>query len=315
VTSWQAHVVRRTGVAFVRATRSSGGGEPTIDDLPRIRAGMEKAAGRMRLHRETIVGETNLNGIPAERITTPRSVSDRAVLYLHGGAYVLCSPRTHRGLASAVAFASHSQAWVIEYRLAPEHPYPAALQDGLRAWDELAQRFAPERIAIVGDSAGGGLAVQLLVALRDRGGPLPGCAALMSPWVDLSGSGPTMWERNARDPWLPAELMHLPAQAYAGDLDVADPRVSPLFADLRGLPPLLVHCGTDEIVHDDATRLVERAKAAGVDATIGIWPGMFHVFQAFPGIPERRRALREIGGFIRRHVPDSRAVAPRRLVG
>lgn len=298
--SWQSRVIKAAMVPLLRRRRRRDG-MPTEADLPRIRDEFERLATFARLHPDTVLEHVHAGGVAAERLRTPRDTGERVVLYLHGGAYIMCSPRTHRGLTSSVAHVAHASVLVPDYRLAPEHPYPAGLEDCLEAYRFLlAEGWSPGRIAVAGESAGGGLAIALLVALRDAGDPLPACAALMSPWVDLTGSGESMWERNEVDPWLDAELLHLPAEAYAGDRPLDDPGISPLFADLTGLPPLLVQVGTHEIIHDDACRLVERARAVGVAADLGIFEGLWHAFQAFP-IPERRGALRELGGFIRRH--------------
>lgn len=302
--SWQARAMRLSaGQVTSLARRARGGGEPTEEDVPKLRAVFDQVATRQRLAGDVEVHGMELGGRLTERVTTSQTAPGRNVLWLHGGAFILCSPATHRGIAGRVSRRARATVYVPSYRLAPEHPYPAAFEDVLAAWDELTEEVDPSRIVIGGDSAGGGLTMQLLVHLRDQGRPMPACAVLLSPWVDLSGSGPTMWERNDYDWMLPAEHMHLAAEAYAGDLPLTDPRVSPLFAELHGLPPLLVHVGTDEIVHDDGVRLVAKAKRAGVDASVGVWDGMFHVFHAFP-VPEARRAWREIGGFIGRHLRD-----------
>lgn len=303
--SWQSQLVRRASFALLRAAPRPDPDQIGIEDVTRIREGMERMARFVRVPADVSVDPIDADGVCGEWVTAATSDPDRVVLYLHGGAFCMGSPATHRGLTSMVAQVAQARVFVARYRLAPEHPYPAALEDAQAAYCWLLdQGVSPDHIAIAGDSAGGGLAVQLLVALRGAGDPLPAAAGLMSPWVDLTGSGDSLQERNELDPWLDAELMHLPAEAYAGDLDPGDPRVSPLFADLAGLPPLLVHVGTDEIIHDDGVRLVERARAAGVDASVGIWKGLWHVFHAFPGLPERRDALREIGGFVRRHTTD-----------
>ncbi len=302
--SLKARAIRRSGLAFVRAVNGSGEREPRVEDLPIMRDRFERLAGRQPVPAGVTVTEMDLGGVIGERVTSSRSHADRAILWLHGGAYVLCSPRTHRSMTTTAAKVARATVFVPEYRLSPEHPWPAALEDARQAWDFVTASYDPGRVAIMGDSAGGGLAMQLLVQLRDAGEELPGAVTLLSPWVDLSGSGPSMWERNEIDPWLPAEHMHLAAEAYAGDLALDDPHVSPLFADLHGLPPTLIHVGTDEIIHDDGVRLGERMRAAGCDASVGIWDGMWHVFQAFP-VPESRRAWREIGGFLRRQIRDT----------
>jgi epsilon-lactone hydrolase len=241
--------------------------------------------------------------VPTDWVTTERSDPDRVVLHLHGGAYILGSPRTHRGLAAALARTARARVLLPDYRLAPEHPFPAALDDAVATYRWLVHErgVGPERVAVCGDSAGGGLALALLVRLRDEGTPLPACYVGLSPWTDLAGTGASMRDNAARDPWLRAELTPLAAVAYAGERSLEDPLVSPLYADLTGLPPMLVHAGDHEILLDDARRTVERAREAGVTADLGVFHGLWHVFQAFPGIPESRWSLREIGAFIRRH--------------
>lgn len=237
------------------------------------------------------------------------AADDRVVLHLHGGAYVIGSPRSHRGLAASLSRTSRSAVVLPDYRLAPEHVFPAALDDAMAAYQWLVEerRFRPERIAISGDSAGGGLGLALLIRLRDEGYELPACYVGMSPWVDLASTGPSIAELDELDPWLVAEMMTPIARLYAGDTPLDDPLLSPLYADLSGLSPMLVHVGSHEILLDDARRLVERAREAGVDASVGVFEEMWHVFHAFPGLPETRRALREIGAFIRRcTVPPER---------
>lgn len=301
--SIQARLMKAGGIQLVHAASRRGSGRaPTLDDVTAMRERFENMASRARMAADVEITQMDFGGVPGERLTTSQSSAGRAVLWLHGGAYILCSPVTHRGMTQMAARRAQATAYVPDYRLAPEHPHPAAFEDALTAWNFLTASYEPDRIAIMGDSAGGGLAAQLAVALRDAGRPMPGCMVLLSPWLDLSGSGPTMWERNERDPWLPAEHMHLAAEAYAGDLPLDDPAISPLFAELHGLPPTLIHVGTDEIIHDDGVRFARKAREVGVEASVGIWEGMFHVFQAFP-LPEARRAWKEIGGFVQRHIP------------
>jgi epsilon-lactone hydrolase len=228
--------------------------------------------------------------------------AERVVLHLHGGAYVLGSPESHRGLASALSRTSHAQVFLPRYRLAPEDPYPAAVDDAVASYRWLTEICGvhTSRIAVSGDSAGGGLGLALLLSLRDAGLDLPACYLGMSPWTDLAATGASMQELDGVDPWLSAHMVLPAARAYAGGAPLEDPLVSPLYGDLTGLPPMLVHVGTDEILLDDAVRLVDRAREAGVDASLGRFPGLWHVFQAFP-VPESRASLREFGGFVRRH--------------
>jgi epsilon-lactone hydrolase len=238
---------------------------------------------------------------PAEWLRPPGARTDAAVLYLHGGGYVIGSPRSHRHLAAAIARAAGTAALLLDYRLAPEHPFPAALEDAVAAFQWiLARGIAPERIVVAGDSAGGGLTVATLLALRDRALPRPGGGVCISPWVDLTCSGATYVTRAAADPIVTRESVAMMAQAYAGGGDPKAPLVSPLYADLRGLPPLLVQVGSDEVLLDDALGLGERARAAGVDVTVEEWPAMIHVWHWFlPMLTEAERAIDTIGAFVR----------------
>jgi epsilon-lactone hydrolase len=238
---------------------------------------------------------------PAEWLTPPGARADAVVLYLHGGGYVIGSPRSHRHLAAAIARASGTRALLLDYRLAPEHPFPAALDDALAAYEWLLGRgLASRRIVVAGDSAGGGLTVALLLALRDRGRPLPAAGVCISPWTDLTCSAPSYASKKAADPIVTLESITLLAKAYVGAGDPKAPLISPLFADLRGLPPLLVHVGSDEMLLDDARGLAERARTAGVDVTFEEWPAMIHVWHWFqPMLEEAERATADIGTFIR----------------
>jgi phosphinothricin tripeptide acetyl hydrolase len=241
---------------------------------------------------------------PAEWLLPSGVRADGAVLYLHGGGYVIGSPRSHRHLAAAIAQAAGLPALLLDYRLAPEHPFPAALDDAVAAYEWiLARGIAPTRIVIVGDSAGGGLTMATLLALRERGLPRPAGGICISPWVDLTLSGTTYTTRAVADPIVTREGIEEMAQAYVGAGDRKAPFISPLFADLRGLPPLLIHVGTDEVLLDDARGLTERARAAGVDVTLEEWPAMIHVWHWFlPMLDEAERAVAGIGTFVRARI-------------
>ena len=238
---------------------------------------------------------------PAEWLLPPGVRADAAVLYLHGGGYVIGSPRSHRHLAAAIARAAGSPALLLDYRLAPEHPFPAALEDAVAAYEWLLARgIAPERIIVGGDSAGGGLTVATLLALRDRGLPRPAGGVCISPWVDLTCSGGSYATKAAADPIVLRQSVTMMAQAYAGGGDYKAPLVSPLFADLRRLPPLLIQVGSDEVLLDDALGLGERARAAGVEVRVEEWPAMVHVWHWFLGmLDEAERAVGVIGEFVR----------------
>ena len=238
---------------------------------------------------------------PAEWLRPPSATPGRVVLYLHGGGYVIGSPRSHRHLAAAIAGAAGASALLLDYRLAPEHPFPAAVEDATAAYRWLLdQAIAPEHIVIAGDSAGGGLTVATLLALREARVPLPAGGVCISPWVDLTCSGASYATKAAADPIVRRAGVEEMARAYLGATPPRTPLASPLFADLRGLPPLLIHVGSDEVLLDDAVQLAERAKAAGVDATLEIYDRMIHVWHWFlPMLDEAQTAVEAIGRFVR----------------
>lgn len=236
-------------------------------------------------------------GVPAEWIEPPEATPG-VLLYLHGGAYCLGSVSTHRELIARLACATRRRALAINYRLAPESPFPAALDDTIAAYRWLlSQGIRPERIVIAGDSAGGGLAIAALVALRDAGMPLPTAAVCLSPWLDLTLSGASVHSQAAADPILDAASLERYARAYAAGQPLNHPLLSPLFADLRGLPPLLLQVGCAEILLDDSTRLAETARAAGTAVRLQSWAGLFHVFQMFPFLPESASAVAQVAEF------------------
>ena len=242
-------------------------------------------------------------GVPAEWITTPETVHERVIYYLHGGAYVEGSINTHRELISRLARAARARALAIDYRLAPENPFPAAVEDSMRAYRWLiSSGVDPARLVIAGDSAGGGLTMATLVALRDAGDPLPAAAVCLSPWVDLEGLGESMTTRAEVDPMIQRDSLLQMAKAYLGEAHPRTPLAAPLYADLRGLPPLLIQVGTAETLLDDSTRLAERARAAGVQVIFEPWDEMFHVWQFCASIlPEGQEAIDRIGEFVLKH--------------
>ncbi len=271
--------------------------------IPVQRARLERAARLAPMPRASVSQHVALGGVPARRVGPARA--PRALLYLHGGAYVTGSPDTHAALVARLALAADAEGWAVDYRLAPEHPFPAGLEDAVAAYDDLTQRVPAAQVAVMGDSAGGGLTVALLCALRDRGRTLPGCAVLLSPWLDLS-AWPEQHGRGQGDPVLTPDWLATSAAMYRGDRPLDDPGISPLFADLGGLPPLLVQAADDEILVGDARALVERALAAGVDATLQLWAGVWHVWQAYdPFLPEARQAVAAAGRFVRDTLPRS----------
>ena len=247
----------------------------------------------------TVFEAISAAGIPAVWVKPASQTQGGLILYFHGGAYFAGSSVTHREFAARIAKATGLRLLLVDYRLAPEDPYPAAVEDAFMAYGWLQTLgFDPAKIIIAGDSAGGGLTLATLIALRDAGETLPAGAVCFSPWTDLTVSGSSI-EHNAE-----IELMCKPdflkhsAQWYARDHDLKSPLISPLFADLSGLPPLMIHVGTEETLLNDSTRLAARAQAAGVDTTLEVWPGMFHIFPIVGYLPESHKALKMVGEFI-----------------
>ena len=244
------------------------------------------------------------NDVPAEWIRAPEVDNNFAILYLHGGGYTIGSISTHRDLVGRISRAAGFPCLLIQYRLAPENPHPAALEDAKAAYRWLrSEGIDASNIVIAGESAGGGLAVATLASLRDEGEQLPGAAVCISPWVDLEGLGESMVKNADVDPFVAPQGIVFMAKAYLGGLDPRTPLAAPLYADLTGLPPMLVQAGTSECLFDDATRLAERAKAAGVEVTLEPWEGMVHIWHYFASmLPEGQEAIEHVGKFVRQHL-------------
>ncbi len=270
--------------------------------IPEQRAAMEegtKAFGHLDLE----IVPVEANGVPGEWVK-PSKEEPGVILYLHGGAYVAGSPRTHRNLTTRLAEATNHWLLAIAYRMAPEHPHPAAVEDAVAAYRFLLDgASSSKQIAVVGDSAGGGLAVALLVALKDAGLPQPACAVPISPWTDLEGVGESWKTRADADPMIDPDDLRKKGAMYLGGADPHTPTAAPIYADLSGLPPLLIPVGDAEVLLDDSLTLAKRARAAGVDVTLDHQPEMIHVWPLFAGIaPESDGALERIAEFIGKHV-------------
>jgi epsilon-lactone hydrolase len=252
----------------------------------------------------TTVEPVDAGGVPAEWLTAAGADSGRVLLYLHGGAYQIGSPATLRHMIARISAAAHARVLSVDYRLAPEHPFPAAVDDALTAYRFLLQGGAdPAAVAIAGDSAGGGLTLATLVALRDAGDPLPAAAVAMSPWTDLALTGESLSTRADVDVMIKPDGMRETAAMYLAGADPRHPYASPLYADLHGLPPILIHVGDAEVILDDSTRFAAKARAAGVDVTLEVWDQMPHVWHAFVGLlPESGQAIEAIGGWLQTHV-------------
>jgi acetyl esterase/lipase len=288
-------------VAALREAAMFESSDGTLD-VESLRKGMEAMTATAELPEGTRVEPVDAAGVPAEWIAGDGADESRVLLYLHGGGYVIGSIATHRALAARIAAAAGIRALILDYRLGPEHPFPAAVEDATAAYGFLLEQgIAPEQIAIGGDSAGGGLTVATLVALRDAGRGLPGAAIALSPWTDLACSGESMTTRAEADPMVQRQGLLAMADLYLAGADPRTPTASPLYADLSGLPPLYVQVGTAETLLDDATRIAERLRAAGSPVEIEAYEDLVHVFQAFaPQVPESLEAIESLGVFLDR---------------
>ncbi|HVA77681.1 MAG TPA: alpha/beta hydrolase [Candidatus Binataceae bacterium] len=262
------------------------------------RVGMERVSEHVA--RDVACTALDAGGRPAQWIEAPGAAADRVILYLHGGGYVVGSITTHRAMVARIARAAQARALLIDYRLAPEHPYPAALDDAVAAYRWLlGQGYRPGKIVIAGDSAGGGLTLATLLKLRDHGITLPAAGIGISPWTDLEGTGESVKTKAAIDPMVTQDNLASSAKMYFADHDPKDPLISQIYADFRGLPPLLIQVGESEILLDDATRVAARAKTAGVSVELETWPEMVHVWHVFAKIlPEGQQAIDKIGKFV-----------------
>ena len=271
---------------------------PTLEEL---RAAFAPAGRLHPVPDDVLVTEVTAGGVPAHWLAAPGADTGRVLLFLHGGGYELGSLRSDGELAARLGRASGMRVLFPEYRLAPEHPFPAAIDDVLAVWRWLRtdQDLSARSIAVAGDSAGGGLAVALLVAIRDAGDALPAAAALMSPTVDLTSSGASMTERADQDPFSTPALLRQLASSYLAGADPKTPLASPLFASLAGLPTLLVLVGTADLLLSDSERLAAAAAQAGVDVTLDVGEGLPHVYPIMLGTPEAAEATDQIGRFLR----------------
>ncbi|MGQ4807968.1 Monoterpene epsilon-lactone hydrolase [Candidatus Entotheonellaceae bacterium PAL068K] len=273
----------------------------TIDD---DRLSYETMLSSMQLEADIRTERVGAGGVPAAWICAPRVQDDQVVLYFHGGGYVIGSMRTHQVMLSHISRASGCKVLGLDYRLAPENPFPAPVEDALRAYRWLlANGHDPKKIALGGDSAGGGLVVAALVAMRYLGEPLPAAGVCLSPWVDMEATGASFRTHATADPSVSQDRILSIAKLYLGGKSPQAPLASPIHADLCGLPPLFVQVGAIETLLDDANALTERAKAAGVEVELEVWDDMPHVWQLFaPILPEGQQAIARIGDFLRKHV-------------
>jgi acetyl esterase/lipase len=268
------------------------------------RLSYETILASMPLEDDIHTERVGAGGVPAEWIWAPGAQDDRVLLYFHGGGYVIGSMRTHRVMLSRIARAAGIKVLGLDYRLAPENPFPAPVEDALTAYRWLlAHGYSPRNIALGGDSAGGGLVAAALVAMRYTGEPLPAAGVCISPWIDMEASGASFTSNARVDPSVSKERIVNIARVYLAGKNPRAPLASPMYADLHGLPPLLVQVGSIETLLDDAKTLTERAKAAGVEVELEVWEDMPHVWQHYaPILPEGQQAIAGIGDFLRKHI-------------
>ena len=281
--------------------------QPDEPDLAVRRANMETLSATAPMPEGVTVTPVDAGGVPCEWVEMPGADPTRAILYFHGGGYTTGSLNTHRRFVALLSERTGARVLNVGYRLAPEHPFPAAVDDALDAYRWLISDdggcVEAEHVVLAGDSAGGGLAAATLVALRDQPEQDPAGAALISPWTDLALSGASMDSRAALDPMCSREKLSVHAQHYLGAIGADAPLASPLYADLTGLPPLLIHVGDHETLLDDSMRLAERARAAGVDVTIDAVPEMIHVWHIFAGlVPESEPALDDLTTWVKKRL-------------
>ena len=270
--------------------------------IPEHRANGIKNAKMLGGLPKTVTAEkADIDGIPAEWLTPVGAADGQVILYFHGGGYVTGSIEDHRMLCGLLANAASAKVLTPEYRLAPEYPFPAALEDALKVYQWLLAQGTPAtNIIVAGDSAGGGLGVALVLALKDKKKPLPAAVICLSPWVDLTHKGRSHQTKAKAETLLRTDVLREWALCYTAEANLMDPLVSPVYGDLHGFPPLLIQVGSEEILLDDALMLAEKAKAHGVAVTLKVWDGMWHVWQALGDmLPENKRTFEEIGRFVR----------------
>jgi epsilon-lactone hydrolase len=288
----------------VAAIREMLAARPRPPELAERRKRLDALGAQYAIPSEVRLEPSSAGGVPAEWSEAPGADPARVLLYVHGGGYVSGSLVSHRHMVAEAARQAGVRALALDYRLAPEHPFPAPVEDAVAGYRHLLDAgFAPSRIAIGGDSAGGGLTVATLVAIRDQRLPLPACGWCVSPWVDLEGLGESMEALDAIDPMVKKPYLLEIARDYLGGADPRSPLAAPLHADLRGLPPLLIQVGAAETLLDDSVRLAGRAGAADVAVTLEVWPEMIHVWHLFhPQLAAGRKALARAGQFVREHL-------------
>jgi monoterpene epsilon-lactone hydrolase len=285
----------------ILALREKLAARPRAEDIGQRRRDIDERGRQYKLAPDVTTEPVKANGVRAEWTWTPDAARDRAVLYVHGGGYVIGSLDSHRHMISEIGRAARSRALALDYRLAPEHPFPAPVEDTLAGYRFLlSQGIQPGNIALAGDSAGGGLVIAAMVAIRDAGLPQPAGGWAISPWTDMEALGDSIATNATRDPTVQKEPLLDMARLYLNGADPRSPLAAPIHADMRGLAPLLIQVGSVETLLDDAIRLARSAGAADVAVDLQIWPEMVHVWHLFhPELKAGRRAIEVGGEFVR----------------
>ena len=278
--------------------------------IPERRATMDAWDKAYPVADDVTVASAKVAEVPVEWITAPNASEDAVLLFIHGGGYVIGSPDSHRHLVANLSEETGLQGLLVDYRLAPEDPFPAAVEDAISVYAALLTHgFEAEEIVVAGDSAGGGLVIAMMLAIRDANLPLPAAGICLSPWNDLTGTAKSLETNASVDPTVTKESLDFFAGEYLGEEDAQNPYASPLFGDFTGLPPLLIQVGSVEVLLDDAVMLAERAKEAGVSVTLEVWDEMIHVWHRYyPVLQEAREANARIGEYVRGIVSVSAAV-------
>jgi acetyl esterase/lipase len=285
----------------ILALRQLIASRPRATEITQMRKDIDARGSAFGLKPDVTVDKVTANGVSAEWTSTPDAARDAAILYLHGGGYVIGSLDSHRHVVAEAGRAAGVRTLAIDYRLAPEHPFPAPVDDTLAAYRFLlSSGIKPGRIAIAGDSAGGGLVVGAMLAIKDAGLPQPGCGWCISPWVDMQALGASFTDRSATDPTVQKATIEFMAQTYLGGADPRSPYAAPIYGDLKGLAPLLIQVGACETLLDDSLQLARVAGMADVMVDLQIWPEMIHVWHLFhPQLAAGRRAIAAGGNFVR----------------
>jgi epsilon-lactone hydrolase len=287
----------------IKIIRELMASRPRATEISQMRADSDARGAELakKANRQVKAEKVSANGVDAEWLTTPDVSADKAILYLHGGGYVIGSIESHRHFAAEAGRQAGARTLIINYRMAPEHPFPAAVDDTVAAYRYLLDSgIAAKNICIAGDSAGGGLVVGALLAIKDAKLPLPGCGWCISPWVDMEALGQSFTDRAATDPQVQKATIQFMAQTYLNGADPRHPYAAPIYGDLRGLPPLMIQVGSIETLLDDSLQLARKCALDDVPATLEVWPEMVHIWHIwFPMLTAGQRALESGGAFVR----------------